>query len=447
MNKKIFCNVYEYCVFSIMIFLLSVLIRIYFGYSCGIIIGGDGQSYSALGEMIYTKGLGNPSWLFSFDTFRPPVYPFFVAVIYTVFGKSLLAVALSQAVLGACVPVLIGFIAVSVYDDFIACGAPILAALYPGFVFLSNLMMSELLGTFLLLVSILFYLQVLSLKKDPERIDVYHTIFSGFFMGLAVLTRAIFLPFLIFVPIITIIVKKGKIFKDRTLVYISVFFIVSLLTIVPWTVRNYIVHNEIIPVTSQTGITIYSSYILEEGQSYGYLTHNEDTRLAGTLPTIGEKNDYLIDKTISFIRENPGKTLSREFQKLLFTICPIDWAIIAPGDDTGAYNVFFASYFPLTLLGFWFSFRFKSEQKLFIVYFVFSYILVLLIFYSSPRLRIVIEPFFILLAIYGVKNILQLKKRKLYLSIMSMWFVFQVLIVWNFIYFKELVKNIIYKLI
>ena len=95
MEKKLFNTVKEYGVFFLAIFLISALIRIYFACCCGIHIGGDGHSYSSLGEMIYTAGLFNPDWLFAFDTFRPPVYPFFIAVVYTLFGKSLSAVALS----------------------------------------------------------------------------------------------------------------------------------------------------------------------------------------------------------------------------------------------------------------------------------------------------------------------------------------------------------------
>ena len=444
MERKLFRDTKEYWVFFLSVFLLSVLIRMYFGYSCGIIVGGDGRSYSALGEMIFHKGVCNPSWLFSFDTFRPPVYPLFIAIVYTLFGKSMLAVALSQAVLGACIPVLIGLIAVSVYDDIVVCGASLLAALYPGFIFLSNLMMSELLGTLLLLVSILFYIRWLSSGEKPERRKILLVVLSGFCMGLAVLTRAIFLPFVVFVPIITGIVRAGNVIKERALVHVSVFFVVAILTILPWTVRNYVVHDEIIPVTSQTGITFYSSYILEEGQSFGYLTYNDETRFAYTLSTIAERNDYLIDRTISFIRENPGKTVKREVQKILLTACPIDWAIIASGDDTGAYNVFFASFFPLFILGFWFTFRSKSEGKMFIAWFVLSYIFILMVFYSSPRLRIVIEPFLVLMSVYSVGMILQLKRRALYLTAVSIWVACQVLIAWNFLFVKDLVKSVVY---
>jgi hypothetical protein len=88
----------------------------------------------------------------------------------------------------------------------------------------------------------------------------------------------------------------------------TVAFIVTLL---PWTIRNYRVFHHVIPIATQDGLTLYVSYWPPERNSrliWGTLPGDEDPAMHAAEQTGDEvsASTYLNQLTRQRLRENPG---------------------------------------------------------------------------------------------------------------------------------------------
>lgn len=88
----------------------------------------------------------------------------------------------------------------------------------------------------------------------------------------------------------------------------TVAFIVTLL---PWTIRNYRVFHQPIPIATQDGLTLYGSYWPPEKNGrliWGTLPGHEDPAIVAAEQTGDEvsASRYLNQLTRQRLRENPG---------------------------------------------------------------------------------------------------------------------------------------------
>lgn len=126
--------------------------------------------------------------------FRTPVYPFFIAAIYSIFGKFLQAILIFQYLLDSLTAlfVVLMFFRISgnIRYSYIA---GIMYAINPFAIFYSNMMLSEILFTFLCSIAIYFF--ILSLRSFKKR----YFIVSAIFLALGTLCRPIslYLPLII----------------------------------------------------------------------------------------------------------------------------------------------------------------------------------------------------------------------------------------------------------
>ena len=92
------------------------------------------------------------------------------------------------------------------------------------------------------------------------------------------------------------------------LLAMTVAFIVTLL---PWTIRNYRVFHQPIPIATQDGLTLYGSYFPPEKNDrliWGTLPGHEDPAILAAEQTGDEvsASRYLNKLTLQRLRENPG---------------------------------------------------------------------------------------------------------------------------------------------
>jgi len=386
------------------------------------------------------SGITNPAWLYSFNTFVPPLYPLSLAVLFTIFGYHELTIIIFQSILGGLVPVLVGAIAYSGFNRRIALGAGAVATIYPGFIFLSNLLMTELYGMVIFLVSLFFF----SLYFKFGRI--WYLTICGVVFGMAVLTRAFLLPLVILYPAMLFLfhVKNNKNIKAsffRSLL----FFVIVIFTIAPWTIRNYIVHREIIPVTSQLGIGFYSSYVFSDTEhTFGYITHDTTTAFANKIPTLKARDSYLIKKTVGFIAKHPKEILKLEFQKIILAFSPMDWEIIGINNPRGEYNIVYAMIIPLIIFGmFWALRNHKNPVSITISIFVIAYTVLMLVFYGSSRFRVVIDPLLIIFATAGFEYAFFSPLKKTFFGALFLWTLAQLFIAIHIIEVKHLARDLL----
>lgn len=197
---------------------------------------GDRDRYNTIADSIVNTGKIGDS---KDSIVHPPLYSFYLAIFYRLFGFNIYSFLLPQIILDSVNSLLVFILAFHLFgSNRIAQLAGLFYAFNPHFILLSIQLYSETLYFFLILC-VFLYLD--KLYSKPAAINI---ILSGLLMSLAALCRSIFL---VFIPFIFIWLAAVY-FKDKKRLLVSclgVFLSFSLLTGL-WLIRNYKVFNQII---------------------------------------------------------------------------------------------------------------------------------------------------------------------------------------------------------
>jgi len=316
----------------ICIFTIALLPRLFLAFSSHEIPVHDAGGYD-----LYALNLLENKGFSQVGTYREPLYPFFLAFIYWLFGHSYMAVRIIQSISGALICVIIFLISKKISDYKVALISGLLACLNPSFIRIIEHLFSENLYTFLLVMGTYFFV------KQTQEKDYKNLIFLGVILGLAALTRAIIFFFPVF-----IIIFMGKSLGDRNYTFkkhllsivILLFFFV--LPIAPWTVRNWRLKHRFIPITSRTAEGLYCSYFPKEGKLFGFDGDDETTKKAKLIKSDTERDAFFLKEIIKYIRNNPLRVLRLEILKVAYFWSPFDWEVIG----YGVYNFMFGFIFP-----------------------------------------------------------------------------------------------------
>ncbi len=174
--------------------------------------------------------------------YHPPLYQYFIAAAYALFGVNLLVVRIAQVLLGTINVLLIYILAKRYFNKTVAKIAGIFAAAYPMLIFYN----AEILVPTFLIFLILLGLYLLDTKRTSQ------IFLAGIIFGLATITRQNILIFIIFFPLFLLIKYQKIILKSLLL-----FWGGSLLMILPVTMMNTIIFKEPILISWQGGVNFY----------------------------------------------------------------------------------------------------------------------------------------------------------------------------------------------
>ncbi|MGB8347699.1 MAG: glycosyltransferase family 39 protein [Ktedonobacteraceae bacterium] len=201
-------------------------------------------------------------------TGRAPLWPAVIAVIYDLLGPKNIYVRLFLSCVGSGTCVLVYLFARDLFGRRIGLVAGIIAVIYPNLFIYDGWLYSESLYTFLLFAFCytLFLVQRTSLAR--------WMLISGILAGLVSLTRpnGVIMPVIVIAWAIVIAWKKVVSWR----VAASAAVIVAGLTLAlvgPWTLRNYSIAHQFIPVATGDGTVLlgaYNHFILDPGP-YQYL--------------------------------------------------------------------------------------------------------------------------------------------------------------------------------
>jgi 4-amino-4-deoxy-L-arabinose transferase-like glycosyltransferase len=217
--------------------------------------------------------------------FYPPLHPWLMAAAYAL-GGGLLAVKLVQALLGAALVPVVGLVGRRTGGRGVGLVAAAMTAFYPTLVWYSAHFWSE--PLFLLL---LWWGLERALAADEGSRGA--AVASGLLLGLATLTRE--LP-LYFLPVlIAWMVSRGE---RRSLVRAVVLVGAAALVVTPWTVRNWLVFDAFVPVSTMGGRALW------EGNTTGdrtalYAEHDRVARQEGPVAAYR----LAVEKGLGSIRE------------------------------------------------------------------------------------------------------------------------------------------------
>ena len=281
---------------------LAVAFRAYGVWSHPAVPVGDADDYNQLATRLvegrgYVNAAGMPT------AWRPPAYPVFVAGIYKIAGVDVQRATMVQVILGGLTVLMLTAVAAMILGWPRALIAGAIAAVYPAFVWLPRLLFSENLSLFLMLVS----LGTIILYLHTSR--MIWIILFGVLCALNTLVRSGNLVFPIIVAI-GLLILHWRNWKQLAapLLVMAVVFVVTLL---PWTIRNYRVFHHVIPVATQDGLTLYGSYWPPERNSrliWGSLPGDEDPAIRAAEQSGDEvsQSTYLNHLTRQRLLANPG---------------------------------------------------------------------------------------------------------------------------------------------
>lgn len=363
--------------------------------------------------------------------FRAPLYPFMLAKLFDLTGRSFFAVRLFQISLGSLLPVLIYLLGLRLFTYRIALIAGIIGIFYPTFLYYDN----ALLITFL--ITLLSSLLVLHLMRI-DRFAPLKFILAGLILGVAGLARPNILMFGPFLFIWVWQYLKNKIGWKKALISYAIVGVTAVLVILPVTIRNYKVSGDPVFIAWQGGYNFYlgnrtgangwsatmpgidASWEAGYYQSISFAEQTERRKL-----TKSEISDFWYDKAFGEISSNFGSYVGLLFKKAGLLLngyeIPNNQNIYLAREYVPILKplLWFTSFFsfpygllaPLAIVGLIFSFR---ERKKFMLVYLFcaAYASTLLLFFVCARFRQPLLPFMILFAVFGVTELIKLTKSK-----------------------------------
>jgi len=179
----------------------------------------------------------------------PPAYELFLGAIFGAFGPSMVAARWFQVGLSTLTVAMVYGLGRAAGGTRVARIAALLCALYPGLVAYAHLLYSETLFIALLVGAALL---LHHRREGPARVDLLG---AGVLFGLAALTRSVALYFL---PVWLAWLALGRRWPETRRV--AIVLGIALLTVAPWTLRNYLAMGDFILIDTTAGRTAWWAY-------------------------------------------------------------------------------------------------------------------------------------------------------------------------------------------
>ncbi len=325
---------------------------------------------------------------------RSPLYPAFMALIYKVWGlDNYYAVRVAQCVLGALLCAIVCAIGALWVSRTVGLVAAAITALYPPFIHFSyyggpGRLLSE--NLFMVLFAAAIW-QILRLTKDPR--NWRPAVIGGVLLGLSALARPI--PTL-FPGVLIVWALFAK--REAWGVWLRAAGIVTvtfLLTLAPWTIRNYQVHHRFVLISTDQGHSfILGNNLLARGGAVEMDDVIDLKRLdpQGNLPE-AELYDRMTMEGLRFWYEHPEKLPKLFLRKALML-----WNFYEL-----TFNLWYGMLLPWIGLGIWALWRGPNPlvHRLLVGTLLYAtFVTVLTV--GTTRCRYPFEPYLILLASAGL---------------------------------------------
>ncbi len=276
----------------------------------------DSESYWALGQTI----AGGAEYEFAGSrAFRTPGYPALLAPLFVVFGDRppVIAARLVGALLGTATVLGVSCLAWKLFDKQAALIAAALAALYPGAIAMSILVLSEALFCPLMIGSLLLW--VMAWQTEWQKYALIYATAAGAMSGLAVLTRPSWLLFVPLAVLVSIVVSRPRM---RSLAIGGALLAALVVTMSPWWWRNAYVLHAFVPTTTQVGASLYDG--LHAGATgaseMSFVPRvEEEFRASGGRQDEVALNRHFTNEALRWAGENPGRAAQLAVIKFIRT--------------------------------------------------------------------------------------------------------------------------------
>ncbi|MGB8658538.1 MAG: tetratricopeptide repeat protein [Candidatus Zixiibacteriota bacterium] len=368
---------------------------------------------------VWAQNIAGGNWIGTKVFFRAPFYPYFLAIVYKMFGHDYVIPRLIQHAFGSVSCVLAYLLAKRLFSRKVAVVSGLIAASYGMLWYYEG---ELLLDSFLVFFDLLL---MLFLLKTSERPKSWGWLVCGLVLGFSAITRPNILFFVPFVWLwIFLIFRKEKPW-EQIVRYCGSFLLGSILIILPVTFRNVLVGRDLVLIASQGGINFYignnknsdgmSAIFYKEDWQYRDFEQMAKKETGRTMKP-SEISDFYYRKGIDFLLNNRTQAF-----KLLVKKLYVFWNRFEISNNQDIY--FFRRYSPLIRalpLGFWLigplglvgmilsvlatgrpvkgsfgQLAARRKQALLPTLFVFSYMATVIMFFVTARFRLPVIPFLI----------------------------------------------------
>ncbi len=392
-------------------------------------------SLDALAYHRWALAIQEGEWLGDRIYYQDPIYPFFLAGLYTLFGAGSIGVLFAQCALDAASVVLLYATALTLFGFVPALVAGVIASGYVVFLFYVALLLKA--PLLLFLFNLAFYLLV----RAATGRDLRWWLAAGLALGLAFLARS---NAMLFVPLLLLwIALDRESPQRRRLGNAAAVSAGILLALAPVTLRNYAVGGDLVVLNSQGGQNFYiGNFRGNDSGTYrkppflrASPRHEEEDfkreaeQATGRKMTPSEVSSYWWRRGLEEIRADPGHFLRHTLRKLRLLVNHHELA------DNYSFNFVaeagapmlrwplpsYAALFPLALCGAVFARRRRGVVLL--LAFWFAYAASLLMFFNLSRLRLPLVPLVIVFGAFALVQIAQrLRARQLRAAVPALLF-------------------------
>ena len=395
--------------------------------------------------------------------FRAPLYPYFLALIYKVFGHNYFIPRLIQFIIGSLSCVLIYLLGRKVFNRRTGIIAGVIASFYGVLIYFDGELQLPVMEVFL---DMLFIFAFIRAREKPS---VKKWILCGIFLGLSALVR----PNILLVGVALLVwilirstsngkIRFSRIPKSKSLIYAVCLVLGTILMILPVTFRNYIKGHDFVLISSQGGMNFYignnpqadgSSAILPGGRTTWWGSYEDAIRIAeknlGRTLKPSEVSGYWYKQTLKFAISQPFR-----FLKLMLKKFALFWNGNELSNNKDFY--FFARSAPLLKFLIWrfviyfpfglivplalvgiilfhskkLSGTVKEKDNIYLLeIFLLVYMFSVILFFVTARYRIPVLPALIIFSSYALDRIYSFLKQKQIFEFGKYFLVFLVILI------------------
>ena len=415
-----------------LVIILATGIRIFYwiqfqSSDLGSILLVDAEGYHLKALKLLNKG-----WLGESAFYQAPLYPYFLAVIYKIFGQKIYIVQGIQITLSIGTVWLIYRISESLFNRKAAILSAGFCAIYGPFIFYSILLLKVTLSLFF---SCLFILALLRWCDWPKNSAIFA---GGILLGINIALRG---NYLLLYPAtaLWLLFSFPKIKAGKRLINLFIFTLGMALCVFPMTLRNYILSGDLVLTSYQAGANFYIGNNPNAKGNYtvlGFVRANpefEETDFRKRAETLegrplkpSEVSRFWFKKTLTFISDYPTKFIQLLGTKsfLFFNNYEIpdnyDYQFLKtlfPSLNLGIISfgmVVLLAFSGITLF-LW------TGPKFYLIYgFLITYAASVILFFVTSRYRIpiapILLPFAAIFILEGIKQIQNANKKRLTFS-------------------------------
>lgn len=351
---------------------------------------------------IYESFLGTP-----YKSLTTPLYVFLCVGVYAVTGHSYIAILLIQSIFSLCLAMVIFQIARHMFGEKVAFLSALLTAFHPGFVYYDVFNLIPLSMDSLFITSAAWLLM-----GSKDRPTVLSMSCVGCMIGLGAITRGIIGTLLPFLSLYFILFTKRPV--REKIGYVMILWAAAFVVIAPWVMRNFIIHKELVYISSTSGENLYrgnnltasGTSLTADGRSVRELWPKEVTNKIATLDELGQKK-FFEKEAVAFIKNNPAVFAKLYLKKMYyFWWFSPQSGVIYSKPYLLVYKLFYSPVLAFALFGAALALvlgnKAMKDDTWLLIFVSMAICLTQSLFYVEGRHRWLVEPFLMIFFSYGI---------------------------------------------